>query len=189
MKRLVIIGLLLCCCSTLWAQKERNVLGAPVYYDTLGNVIGSKTPADSLYHRPKHHFHNRLENEFCALFLEGKTLFASDDMALGGQLAWVPRRWGVYGSGSLGFTRGYFSAGPVWRMSDCGQTIDWQLYGGLVMSHRMGGEVGLRIGAPKLWGDFCWTSFSLTLGHVDRINYVSLGFSITLTSIVALTIW
>ena len=61
---------------------ERNVLGAPVYYDTLGNVIGQTVPADSFYHRPKHHFRNRLEDHFSAFFLEGQLMTGSRDMAL-----------------------------------------------------------------------------------------------------------
>lgn len=208
MKRLVIIGLFLFC-GALWAQtadsvaagrvlgnesqvkrsRERNVLGAPVYYDTLGNVIGQSVPADSFYHRPKHHFRNRLEDDFCSFFLEGQTMLSAYDIALGGQMVWVPRRWGVYASGLVGERRGYFSAGPVWRMSDCGNWIDWQLYGGLTVSRHLGGEVGIRMGAPKLWGDFCWTSMSLSVGYVNGYNYVTLGLSLTLTSLVAITIW
>lgn len=206
MRRIVVIVMLLACGAT-WAQtvdstervlgdtpqprrsRVQNVIGAPVYYDTLGNVIGQTAPADSFYHRPKHHFRNRLEDDFCSFFLEGQTLLGHNDMALGGQLAWVPQRWGIYGSGLVGVRHAYFSAGPVWRMSDCGNWIDWQLYGGLVVSRHLGGEVGLRMGSPELWGDFCWTSFSITVGHVNGMNYVTLGFSLTLTSIVALSIW
>ena len=189
MKRLVIIVLLLCCCGSLWAQKKGNVIGTPVYYDTLGNVIGQQRPTDTLYHRPKHHFHNRLENEFCAIFLEGQTLFSYNDVALGGQLAWVPSRWGVYGSGCIGHLDGRISVGPVWRMSDCGNWIDWQLYGGLTVSRRLGGEIGIRMASPEIWGDFCWTSVSLSVGHVNGYNYVALGLSLTLSSLVAITLW
>lgn len=189
MKRLVIIAVLLVCCVPVWAQRERNVLGAPVYYDTLGNIIGQRDSTDTLYHRPRHHFHNRLENEYCSVFLEGQTLFSHNDMALGGQLAWVPRRWGVYGSALVGFGHGYFSAGPVWRMSDCGDEIDWHLFGGLVFSRTVGCELGIRMGSPKLWGDFCWSSFSLSMGHVNGASYVALGFSLTLATIVGFTIW
>ena len=207
MKRLVFIGLLLLGCSTAWCQttdstgrtlgdspqlrrsRAQNVIGTPVYYDTLGNVIGQKAPDDSLYHRPKHHFHNRLENDFCSVFLEGQTRFSSNDVAVGCQLAWVPRRWGVYGSGMVGVRYGYFSAGPVWRMSDCGNWIDWQLYGGLVVSRQPGAEIGLRMGSPKLWGDFCWSSVSFNWGYVNGASYVTLGLSLTLTSIVALSVW
>lgn len=208
MKRLVIIGLFLLC-GTVWAQttdsasvgrvlgdespikrsRELNVLGAPVYYDTLGNVIGQSASADSFYHRPKHHYHNRLENDFCAFFLEGETLLTRDNVAFGGQVAWMPRRWGVYASGLVGGRHGYLSAGPVLRLSDCGNWIDWHLYGGLSVSRTLGAELGVRMASPKLWGDFCWTSFSFTMGHVNGYNYVTLGLSLTLTSLVAITIW
>ncbi|MCR5445718.1 MAG: hypothetical protein K6E96_08625 [Bacteroidales bacterium] len=208
MKRILVAWVLLMVGGTVWAQTdsvavgrvlgdepqvrrshERNVLGAPVYYDTLGNVIGRGAPADSFYHRPKHHFRNRLEDDFCSVFLEGQTKLGRD-IALGAQLAWVPQRWGIYGSGCISRYNCDFSVGPVWRMSDCGNWIDWQLYGGLAFSYlSVGAEMGVRMASPKLWGDFCWTSFSLTVGRIHQTNYVALGLSLTLTSIVAITIW
>jgi hypothetical protein len=208
MKRLIIIGLLLLGCGTAWCQsadstgrvlgdnpqvrrsREQNVIGAPIYYDTLGNVIGRSAPVDSFYHRPKHHFRNRLENEYCAFFLEGQTML-SNDLSIGGQFAWVPGRWGAYASGRIGVDEGLLTLGPVWRMSDCGNWLDWQLYGGLTMGHAMsvGAEVGIRMGSPKLWGDFCWTSMSVSVGRIHGMNYYTLGLSLTLTSLVAITIW
>ncbi|MBQ8702985.1 MAG: hypothetical protein IJ524_01255 [Bacteroidales bacterium] len=187
-KRLVFIGLMLLS-GALWAQSNRNVLGAPVYYDTLGNVIGQSAPADSFYHRPKHHFLNRLEDDFSAFFLEGQMMLGGRDMAIGGQFAYVPRRWGAYVGGNLGFQGGYLKAGPVWRMSDCGNDIDWQLYAGVNICRHPGAEIGLRMGAPRLWGDFCWTSYSMTVGYANRSAYLTLGFSLSLTAILALAIW
>jgi len=208
MKRILFMALLLMG-GALWAQttdsvavgrvlgdepqvkrsRELNVIGAPVYYDTLGNVIGGKTVPDSMYHRPKHHFHNRLENDFCSVFLEGQAKLGRN-MSLGAQMAWVPQRWGIYGSACINRDRCDFSVGPVLRLSDCGNWIDWQLYGGLSSSFfALGAEVGVRMAAPKLWGDFCWTSFSLTVGRIHEANYVALGLSLTLTSMVAITIW
>jgi len=174
-------------CGASWAQSNRNVLGAPVYYDTMGNVIGQQ--ADSFYHRPKHHFHNRLEYDFSSFFLEGEALLGPNDLAIGAQMAWVPQRWGVYCSGLTGVYYNYLSAGPVVRLSDCGDRIDWQMYAGLVASHRWGAEMGFRMAAPRQWGDFCWTSMSLSFGYANRMSYFTLGFSLTLSSVVALTIW
>ena len=210
MKRLLFFGMLLLC-SAAWAQtadsvargrvlgdepqerrsRERNVLGAPVYYDTLGNVIGQKEPADSVYHRPKHHFRNRLEDEFCAFFLEGQAMLHSNRINFGGQLAWIPQRWGVYGSSVIGPGCCHLSLGPVWRVSDCGNRVDCQIYGGLAseLLSSLGAEVGIRLAAPKQWSDFCWTSVSVTVGHVHETNYVILGFSLALTSLAAITIW
>lgn len=207
MKRLFLIGLMLLG-GTVWAQtadsvatgralgdepqvrrsRTRNVLGAPVYYDTLGNVIGQSAPADSFYHRPKHHFRNRLEDEFSAFFLEGQIMLGGNDIAIGGQLAYVPQRWGAYMGGGLGFQGGYFKAGPVWRMSDCGDGIDWQLFAGVNLCRHPGAEIGLRMGAPRLWGNFCWTSYSMSVGYANRTGYITLGFSLSLSAILALTI-
>ena len=197
-------------CCTAWAQVEpapdsprplpgdhprtaqkraRNVLGAPVYYDTLGNVLGQAAPADSFYHRPKHHFRNRLEDEFCSFFLEGQLQMGEDDMAVGAQLAYVPQRWGGYLGGNLGVFGNYVKVGPVWRVSDCGSDIDWQLFAGVNLCRHPGGELGLRMAAPRLWGSFCMTSYSMTFGYANNMCYLSLGFSLTLSTLLALTIW
>ena len=191
MKRLLVITMLLTVCATgVWAQRSGgDVIGAPVYYDTLGNVIGSTAPADSFYHRPKHHYFNRMEDEFSSVFLEGAVLFAENDMAVGGQVAWVPRHWGVYCGGLAGIMYQYFTVGPVARLSDCGNRIDWQMYAGMVVSRRMGGEIGFRIAMPRQWGDFCWTSASFAAGYVNRYAYFTLGLSLTFSSIVAISIW
>lgn len=188
MKRLVLIVILLFC-GSVYAQSNRNVLGAPVYYDTLGNVIGQQASDDSIYRLPKHHFHNRLENDFSAYFLEGQFLFGSNDMAVGAQFAYVPRRWGFFVGGDLGVNSGYLKAGPVLRLSDCGNIIDWQLYAGIIASRTLGGEVGIRMAAPRLLGDFCWTSVSLGVGYANSMTYFTMGFSLTLSTILALSIW
>ena len=173
-----------------WAQRHgSNVLGAPVYYDTLGNVIGSATPADSVYHRPKHHYFNRLEDDFSSVFLEGSVLFSEDDLAIGGQVAWVPRQWGFYCGAYGGVRHGYFTLGPALRLSDCGNWIDWHLYAGVVVSRHLGGEIGFRMAAPRQWGDFCWTSASVATGYVNGSGYISIGLSLTFSSFMAFTIW
>ena len=191
MKRLSIIVLLLLLGSVgAWAQNRGgNVLGAPVYYDTLGNVIGQSAPADSLYHRPKHHFHNRLENDFSSVFVECNYQFGSRDFAIGGQVAWVPQRWGFYSGIQGGVRQGYFTVGPVARLSDCGSWIDWQMYAGMVVSRRVGAEVGFRMGAPRMWGDFCWSSATCAVGYVNGYSYFKLGLSLTFSGVVALSIW
>lgn len=168
---------------------ERNVLGAPVYYDTLGNIIGQPKPVDGLYRRPKHHFNNRLENDFSSIFMEWQ--FKVDyDFAFGCQVAWVPNRWGIYGSACVNWERCDFSVGPVWRLSDCGNWIDWQLFGGLACSrYALGAEVGIRMAAPRLRSDFCWTSVSMTIGRMQESNYVTLGLSLLLSPVVAISIW
>ena len=66
---------------TLRKHKEANVLGAPVYYDNNGNVIGSANPSP-VYHRPKHHYLNNLDNRYCSFFAEGEWLNGKNDMEL-----------------------------------------------------------------------------------------------------------
>lgn len=181
MKRLVFIGLLLCC-STIWAQNNRNVLGAPVYYDTLGNVIGQTAPADSIYHLPKHHFYNRLENDYNSFFFEFQTMVGGHDLALGLQGTWLPQRWGLYMTGRSGLEHSYLAVGPALRLSDCGNIIDWQLYGGFVLEGNRypGAELGLRMAETRNRSGFAWTSFSLGAGYVNRQGYFTFGLSLSL---------
>lgn len=212
MKRRLILALLALLCSPVWAQnvmpdssaadtsalgdtprqrkqKVRNVLGAPVYYDTLGNVLGAAGPQDSFYHRPKHHFLNRLEYDFNSLFFEMETMFGGRDAALGMQLTWLPQRWGGYFEVSRGLRSYYFSAGPSLRLSDCGNIIDWHLYTGVVVGRGVGVEGGIRMAAPRNFTGFCWTSFTMGGGYVDRQGFFTLGFSIALVPEAFLFMW
>ncbi len=111
------------------------------------------------------------------------------DIAAGGQFAYVPKRWGGYVAGNLGYEGPYLKIGPVWRLSDCGNGIDWQFYAGANICRRPGGEIGFRMAAPRLWGDFCMTSYSMSLGYANDMCYISLGFSLTLSALLALAIW
>lgn len=183
MKRTVIIALLLLCvCGTAWAQKKPNVIGAPVYYDTSGNVIGQTMPADSVYHRPKHHFRNRLEDEYNSFFFEFQSQLGERDLAAGLQLAWLPKRWGFTCSVRSGLRTPYFSVGPALRLSDCGTFMDWHLYGGLVIdgNYCPGAEVGFRMAGKRTDLGFAWSSFSLGAGYVNRQSYVTFGLSLSL---------
>lgn len=161
-------------------KAERNVLGSPVYYDTLGNVIGSGQ-ASAEYHRPRHHFRNRLEDEFSSVFFECNAMITEFDMAVGGTLTVLPRRWGAYATGRVGFAHGYLAAGPALRLSDCGDNVDWHLFGGLAYSHTLGGELGLRLAFPDGGGTFCWSSVMMSVGYVNQNLYVSAGLSLGLS--------
>lgn len=167
---------------------ERNIIGAPVYYDTLGNVIGSSNANDSLYRRPKHHYLNRLEDEYNNIFLEFGIL-AGNDFALGAQMAYVPKRWGAYCGGYFGMRHEYFTVGPVLRLSDCGDFLDWQLFGGLTVSRRPGAELGFRLAGPKTNDGFAWTSFTMAAGYANRSPYFSLGLSLSLTPQLFFLFW
>ena len=138
---------------------DRNVLGAPVYYDTLGNVRGSKASSEGKVTLPKHHYFNKLSNDYNSMFLEIDGWFGGD-IALGGSFTWLPERWGFYGKGG---------------------GLDWHLYGGVVISSRLGGELGLRMALPKWRGSsFCWESLSIGVAQVGRRTFFTCGMSLGL---------
>ena len=188
MKRLIIL-LVLMLSVTAWAQntnRNRNVLGAPVYYDTLGNVIGKTSPGDTVAHLPKHHYFNRLSNEFNAFFFEMEGLFGNNDLALGFNFTYLPERWGVYGSLLGGINHSYFSVGPALRLSDNGSLLDWHLYGGVMLSNHLGGELGFRVALPKRDGRFCWESVSIGGGVIGRHPFFTCGLSLEICAAAAL---
>lgn len=171
-------------------QRERNVLGAPVYYDTLGNVIGQHQPSDGVYRRPRHHFHNRLENDFNNFFFEFQMLLGGrQGFATGAMLTWLPQRWGLYGSALVNWDYGHYSIGPALRLSDCGDYFDWQLYGGLAFDRRVGFEGGMRIAGPRSQSGFAWTSLSLGGGYVHGHGYMTFGLSLLLAPEMAFIFW
>lgn len=186
MKRILATVILLLLAGVAVAQKpanSRNVLGSPVYYDTLGNVRG-ETPQNGTARLPKHHYLNRLSNDYCSLFLEMDGWFGGD-IALGGSFTWLPERWGFYGKGLAGAKSNYFAAGPALRLSGYGGGLDWQLYGGVVISSRLGGELGLRMALPKRSGSFCWESLSLGVAQVGRRTFFTCGMSLELVAATA----
>lgn len=203
MRRLLIMAML-AMTATVWAQspdstraaarelggderparsRERNVLGAPVYYDTLGNIRGASAPADGQSRLPKHHYFNRLSNDFCSYFVELEGMVGPGDAAIGFNFSYLPQRWGLYGSALVGVRRDYFSIGPALRLSDNGDYLDWHLYGGLVISRHLGAEIGIRMASSRRSGDFCWQSVSMGAAFVNGRGFVTAGLSLELSAI------
>lgn len=167
-------------------RKEANVLGAPVYYDMNGNVLGSGV-SSQIYHRPKHHYLNNLDNNYCSIFVEGEALHGVNDFAIGLNFTYLPNRWGAYGSVLFGLNHDYLSVGPALRLSGYDSSIDWQLYGGVMFGGRsIGGEVGLRIATPKHSKEFCFTSASMGCAVVGSHAFVTFGASIDMIAIFGL---
>ena len=208
MKRLIII-LALVLTASAWAQStdttrttpaaggeldggtrrattlKNNVLGAPVYYDTLGNVRGT-TPHSDAPRLPRHHYFNRLSNDYCSYFLEVKSMIGHD-LAFGASFTYLPERWGFYGSALAGLRRPYFAAGPTLRLSDYGGSLDWQLYGGLVVSRHLGAEAGIRMALPKRSGSFSWESVSMGTTFVNGHFFFTCGLSLEFMAVTVLS--
>lgn len=163
------------------SKAEANVLGMPVYYDTLGNVINGSQPSVSggIYHRPRHHYLNSLHDRYCAFFGEGEVLLGASDIAGGLHLAYIPRRWGCYTSLLYGIRQDYLSVGPALRLSNYDSSLDWQLYGGIVAGGRhIGAEAGIRVALPQRDSDFCWTSASMGMGVINGDTFFTIGLSV-----------
>lgn len=172
--------------------REANVLGAPVYYDLNGSVRGSGDTS-MLYHRPKHHYLNNLEDRYYSFFAEGEVMRGNSDYAVGVNFTYLPKRWGAYGSVLLGAKHDYLSVGPALRLSDYDSYLDWQLYGGVMFGGRSAGaEVGVRMAAPQRDSEFCITSASMGMAIVGNHAFVTFGASIGVLSIIgasALLFW
>ncbi len=168
-------------------RREANVLGAPVYYDQNGNVRGSANPS-AVYHRPKHHYFNNLDDRFCSFFAEGEVLNGNSDYALGVNFTYLPKRWGAYGSVLFGVKHDYLSVGPVLRLSGYDSVLDWQLYGGVMFGGRSaGGEVGIRMAAPQHESEFGFLSASMGVAVVGSHAFVTFGASFDVIAIFGLT--
>lgn len=163
--------------------REANILGAPVYYDNNGNVRGSSNPS-AVYHRPKHHYLNNLDDRYCSFFAEGEWILGAGEWGLGLNLTYIPERWGAYASMLGGVHRNYLSAGPALRLSGYENTLDWHLYGGLITNfHSLGAEVGLRMATAKHNSEFCWTSVSAGAAIVGGNAFLTFGASIDIVAL------
>lgn len=170
-------------------KKKPNVIGAPVYYDMNGNVIGGKRQSD-VYHRPKHHYFNNLSDRYCSVFAEGMAAYGAGSFAAGFNLAVLPKRWGAYGTAMLRRNDGYLSVGPALRLSGYNSSLDWQLYGGLVVGEKkLGAEGGIRLAVAKRGSEFCFTSVSLGLTTLDGDVMATLGLSLDVVAVMAAATW
>lgn len=160
-------------------RHTNNVLGAPIYFDTLGNVIGGRGTQHENYVRPKHHFLNRLDNYYCPFFVEGVAYMSSNQFGFGSQATYLPKRVGGY-LGALCGINPYISLGPALRLTDCGAPVDMHLYGGVVFTRHTGFEVGLRIAETLNRSNLCGLSFTMGGGYANHAPFVSIGCSLTL---------
>ncbi|MBQ9418561.1 MAG: hypothetical protein IJU19_08295 [Bacteroidales bacterium] len=164
------------------SSRQANVLGRPIYYDTNGNVIGSSNPS-ATYHHPSHHYlndHSGLDDQFSTFFFEGEGLVGMGDIAGGANFTVLPNRWGIYGSALAGRRHNYFSFGPAVRLSSTNSSLDWHLYGGMMLGGKhIGAEGGLRMAFPKRRSQFCWTSVSAGVAVINGDAYLTMGMSLS----------
>lgn len=171
-------------------QKESNVLGAPVYYNVDGSVRqgGHRGNPRGTYHRPEHHYRNTLSSHFNTFFCEAETMLGPKDIAIGLNFTYLPERWGVYGSMLAGFRYNYASLGAALRLSDTHDDIDWHLYGGAIYGDGLGGELGLRLGGTRNRSGFGGCTGSMGVAVMDGRGYLTLGLSLDLTALTALSL-
>lgn len=178
-------------------KKEQNVIGTPIYYGLDGqerrgglrpSELRRPQSAPEPYNRPKHHYQNSLTDRYCGFFAEVESMLGPRDLALGMNMTYLPRRWGAYGSILAGLNHSYLSVGPALRLSGYDSSYDWHLYGGAIFGGRhIGGEFGLRLALPQNDSDFCWTSASMGMAIINGDSYLTLGLSLELSLVCALT--
>ena len=185
-----------------YKPSEPNLLGAPVYYDLNGNVIGSGERSDSP-HLPAHHYLNDRSLHFNEWFVEVENLIGLAGYALGASVTYLPDRFGGYGKVMTFKDLSVFAAGVSTRLSGIGCSLDWHLYGGLlfgVMREKdallrtpaWGGELGFRIASRVDDNRFCWNSASMGMAVLNGKSYLTIGLGleiVALTSLVALLWW
>lgn len=171
-------------------SKEANVLGTPVYYNRDGSV---RTPGNhgnprGEYQLPEHHWRNTLGSHFNTYFCEAEAMIGDKDVAVGMNFTYLPERWGMYGSMLVGERHSYLSLGPTLRFSDKYDELDWQLYGGVMIGDGVGGEFGMRIAGSRNESGFGWCSGSMGVAVMDGRGYMTLGLSLEITAIAALSV-
>lgn len=127
-------------------------------------------------------FHSRSYSKF---FLELEGLYGFDDVALGANFSYVPRRWGCYGSFLVGSWSYWGSAGAVLRPVIEPSELDWQLYAGPAFGFDcIGLEVGTRLALGRDAGsDFSWLSGSVGMIRlIDGSRYYTIGLSLEIST-------
>lgn len=177
MKKIVVFLLLwLPMAVTLNAQSDDIVVGgtSDLQYDENVALAGNKTFNQIRGIQLNSHDH-------CKLFIELGVALSTEisDYGFGLNVAYVPDRWGAYGSiGAFDYNGFYATCGAVLRPVAETSIIDWQIYGGLAIGWYPGVEIGTRIGIGK--GILSMCSISLSRVYVDRTRYTTLGLNIDL---------
>lgn len=173
-------------------SSDANIIGSPRYFDGEGDESEE-------YRRPRGGAMRYFGHDFCSVF--GETMFMTGfhDSGLGLQLAYVPEKWGGYGTYIYGRHHDWFSLGAVWRLSEPWSNTDFQLYAGANYGHgygygyhrSLGYELGMRLAVTQSvnWGSFCWTSLSLGVMRNAGHSYLTVGLSLDLTLIPLLLIF
>ncbi len=184
---------------------EENLIGAPVYYDRNGNIVGAEKQHQG-YKRPKHHYRNNVGLNFNSFFVETEALIGHNS-AIGISFTYLPQRIGVYGKVFLSKGNEYYNLGAAARLSGVDSRWDWHLYGGIILNNgfatpskintttdfsrhlHIGGEIGFRMASPSKRGEFCWTSVSMGLATVNGYSYLTVGLSLEIAAITALSLF
>ena len=182
----IMVWMLLTAAVPVWGQSDDEVVSGSddLRYEHSVPLAGSKV-ANTISGRRVY------SDDFSRFFFEGVALISDYDygVGFGGTMAYVPGRWGVYGTmmGEPLDYRGYidrtfrFNAGGVVRPVMSASVIDWQLYGGLSIGRTVGVEIGTRF-APSadINGLFGWWSCSIGKLYTPETSYLMLGISINI---------
>lgn len=178
MKRLIIILLLALGTATASAQTEDEVMGSTgdLQFKSSVPVAGSR-------------FWNRVtgltvpDESFSQFFLEGTVGVGWDDLGVGMNFTYLPKRVGGYASWLHTLaTPDVVSAGVAFRLFENTTYTDWHLYGGVALSQGLGVDAGVRVSATPYHngGSFSWLSFSMGRTYVNGTAFLTFGLSLEL---------
>lgn len=184
MKRIVLLTLLLLSLHTVRAQSDNEIVSGSSDITYGRDVRAGSTALQTNSNR---------NDDLCHFFLESILGFEQyGSTGYGANFAYVHNWCGGYLSATVYRSHLLYTGGiavrPLPRMS----AFDWQLYGGFAYANpidsRIGFEVGTRFAANAYTngGQFAWWSLSVSHVSLNGNSYLTLGLSISLSSICGL---
>jgi len=179
MKRLVVIALLALSFCQAAAQSWRVVDTSSSTYDTVQ------------YSAPKINPIRYFGSPFCQHFANIKLLIGPQDFGIGAEYSYLPELWGFGLSGFVGYSNLWLAGGANYRLSRPWSHYDWHLYAnggircadGRMADVRPTLEAGIRMASAEGLGSFCYSSGSIGALTDFRHVYLTVGLSITLSTL------
>ena len=171
--------------TVLRAQSDDVIVGGTgdLQYEENVPLAGNRYVNRMLGVQVGHRKHSCL---FAEITVSGESRY--DDIGFGVHMAYVPGKWGGYGSMGLFDYNGFYTTfGAVLRPVDGLQLLDWQIYGGAAIGWRPGVEIGTRVAFGDT--DYSLCSFSFGRMFVDRTSYFTIGLNIDIALAVMLLLF
>ena len=148
-----------------------------------------------MFYKPRRNPIYYFGNPFCEHFAEGRLIIGPEGIGLGGVYSYIPEVWGFNVSTTLLNSSFYWvSGGGAYRLSKPWTYFDWHLYSNIGLNYDNHSkpviyptlEAGVRLASPDGSGKFCMTSASVGVLTDFHSVYVTMGFGISITAVVAM---